>query len=235
MTDFSQTNCWLNIDKPIAMSSARAVAIVKRLTKAKKVGHGGTLDPFASGILPIALNKATKTAESMMQKPKKYLFTIKWGEFRDTDDIEGKVERSSEKRPTNSELIFALQKFIGKIKQKPSKFSAIKINGKRAYDLARSGIEFEMKLREVEIFSLKLISNSADSCVIEAKCSKGTYIRTLARDICESLGVCGFVSVLTRLEVGEFLYKNKISLEKLKNITKLGGVVLDGSLFHINP
>lgn len=232
--DLSQINCWLNIDKPIAMSSARAVAIVKRLTKAKKVGHGGTLDPFASGILPIALNKATKTAESMMQAPKKYRFTIKWGEFRDTDDIEGKVEASSDARPTTSQLIAILQKFVGKIKQKPSKFSAIKINGERAYDLARAGIEFEMKMREVEIFSLKLISNSDECCVIEATCSKGTYVRTLSRDICESLGVCGFVSVLTRLEVGEFLYKNKISLEKLKNMVKFETVVLlDGSLFHI--
>ena len=231
--DFSTLNCWLNIDKPLEMSSARAVAIVKRLTKAKKVGHGGTLDPMATGILPIALNKATKTSENMMSARKKYAFTIKWGEMRDTDDAEGAVEAVSAIRPATAQLISVLPQFIGKIQQKPSRFSAIKINGKRAYDLARDGAQFEIKSREIEIFSLKMLQNTQDFCTIEVDCSKGTYVRSLSRDIALELGACGYVSSLTRLQVGQFLYKNKISLEKLKNIVMMGGDVLDGSLFHI--
>jgi tRNA pseudouridine55 synthase len=228
--NFTTQNYWINLEKPAGISSAKAVAIVKRLTRAKKVGHGGTLDPFADGILPIAVNRATKTAESMMQARKKYSFRIQWGEFRDSDDIEGKVEQSSTARPQTAEIIAILPQFMGKTKQTPSKFSAIKINGERAYNLAREGIAFEMKLREVEIFSLKLISNNQDFCEIEVACSKGTYVRTLARDIATKLGVCGFVSQLTRLEVGDFIYENKISLERLKNMVNFNEKFLDGSL-----
>lgn len=175
--NFATESYWLNIDKPIGSSSARAVAIVKRLVKAKKVGHGGTLDPFADGILPIAVNKATKTAEKMMAAHKKYRFRIKWGEFRDTDDVEGKVEESSEARPSTAQLVEILPQFVGKIQQVPSRFSAIKINGQRAYDLARKDVVFEMKSREVQVFSLKLISNCTEFCEIEIECSKGTYVR----------------------------------------------------------
>lgn len=228
--NFATENYWLNIDKPIGISSARAVAIVKRLTKAKKVGHGGTLDPFADGILPIAVNKATKTAEAMMAARKQYRFRIQWGEFRDTDDVEGQVEESSAVRPSSAELIAILPQFVGKIQQTPSKFSAIKINGQRAYDLARDGVAFEMKSREIEIFSLKLLSNNQDFCEIEIECSKGTYVRSLARAIAQKLQACGYVSKLTRLQVGRFLYQNKISLETLKNITRFDGTLLDGSL-----
>ncbi len=228
--NFATQNYWLNIDKPIGSSSARVVAIVKRMTGAKKVGHGGTLDPFADGVLPIAVNKATKTAEQMMAAQKKYRFQIKWGEFRDTDDVEGKVEQSSDARPSTDELIAILPQFMGKITQVPSKFSAIKINGKRAYELAREGIQFEMKSRQVEIFSLNLISNSEEFCEIEVECSKGLYVRTLSRDIATKLGVCGFVSRLTRLSVGQFIYENKISLERLKNAINLEEQLLDGSL-----
>lgn len=229
--NFATENYWLNIDKPIGYSSAKAVAIVKRLTRAKKVGHGGTLDPFADGVLPIAVNKATKTAEKMMAASKKYSFCIKWGEFRDTDDIEGKVEESSEARPDTASIIAILPQFTGKIKQTPSRFSAIKIDGQRAYDLARRNIEFEMKSREIEIFSLKLIRNNAEFCEIEVKCGKGTYVRSLSREICKKLAVCGYVSQLRRLEVGKFCYQRKISLEKLKNMVSFDGAVLrDGSL-----
>ncbi len=230
MINFATDNYWLNLDKPVGISSARAVAIVKRLTGAKKVGHGGTLDPFADGILPIAVNKATKTAEAMMATRKKYNFRIQWGEFRDTDDIEGKVEESSAARPSTAQLAVILSQLTGKIQQTPSRFSAIKIDGKRAYELAREGKVFEMKLREIEIFSIKLISNSSEFCEIEVACSKGTYIRSLARDIAKKLQVCGFVSKLTRLEVGQFRYENKISLETLKNAVKFNGTLLDGSL-----
>lgn len=230
-------SCWLNIDKPIGITSARAVAIVKRLTGAKKVGHGGTLDPFASGILPIAINKATKTSEHLMMARKKYLFHIKWGEFRDTDDIEGKIVESSAVRPSTAEIISALPFFIGKIQQVPSRFSAIKINGKRAYELARQDVVFEMKSREVEIFSLKLISNNAEFAEFEVECSKGTYIRTLSADICRKIrsqgSVCGFVSKLTRLRVGKFSYDKTISLDLLKMVVTYGVRFVDGSLLSL--
>lgn len=219
MLDLSTQNIWLNIDKPIGYSSAKVVAIVKKLTKAKKVGHGGTLDPFASGVLPVALNKATKTCDYIMNDHKKYGFTISWGEFRDTDDIEGKIIKTSEVRPKKEEIIAILPKFIGKIKQVPSKFSAIKINGQRAYELARKDVEFEMKERQIEIFSLNLIKSDEFCAEFEVECSKGTYIRSLARDISLKLGACGYVSRLIRLKVGKFLHKNTISLEILKNLS----------------
>lgn len=230
MQNFSEQNLWLNIDKPIGYSSAKTVAIVKKITRAKKVGHGGTLDPFASGILPIALNKATKTSETLMNAKKKYFFRISWGEFRDTDDVEGVVEESNNKRPSTAEVISVLYNFIGKIFQTPSRFSAIKINGKRAYELARNNIEFEMKQREVEISSLKLISNSDDFAEFEVECSKGTYVRSLAREIAKRLNVCGYVSKLTRLRVGKFSYNNRISLDELKLVATYGGRFSDGSL-----
>lgn len=228
--DFKADAIWLNIDKPIGYSSAKAVAIVKRITGSKKVGHGGTLDPFATGILPIALNKATKTSEHLMNARKKYSFTISWGEFRDTDDVEGKVTQLSEVRPTNAQIISVLPSFVGKIQQTPSRFSAIKINGRRAYELARKNIEFEMKSREVELFLVKFISNNSEFAEFEIECSKGTYVRSLARDICIKVGACGYVSTLTRLSVGKFRYEKRISLDALKHAITYGGRLLDGSL-----
>lgn len=229
--DFKTDPIWLNIDKPIGYSSAKAVAIVKRITGSKKVGHGGTLDPFASGILPIAINKATKTSEQMMNCEKKYFFRISWGQFRDSDDIEGNIIEQSDARPTNAQIIQAIPSFIGKIQQKPSPFSAIKINGKRAYELARKNIKFEIKSREIEIFAFKLISNNENFAEFEVRCSKGTYIRSLARDLSKIMGVCGYVSVLTRLTVGNFDYKNRISLDLLKDKVTYNSRFLDGSLF----
>lgn len=234
MQNLSQKNCWLNINKPVGYSSAKVVAIVKRITGAKKVGHAGTLDPFASGVLPIALNKATKTAQYIADARKKYLFRITFGEFRDTDDIEGKVVESSLVRPRTLEIISILPHFLGKIKQIPSRFSAIKIDGKRAYELARQEIDFEIKEREVEIFSLKLISNNLEFAEFEVECSKGTYVRSLARDICKKIKVCGYVSVLTRLQVGNFYYDSGISLDLLKSVTTYGGRFLDGSLLCLH-
>jgi tRNA pseudouridine55 synthase len=230
MLDLSTQNLWLNIDKPIGFSSAKVVAIIKRFTKAKKVGHGGTLDPFASGVLPVALNKATKTSDSWMAARKKYAFQITWGEFRDTDDVEGKCTESSSKRPTTSEIISALIFFSGRVTQIPSRFSAIRINGKRAYELARQDIQFAMPPREIEIFSLKLISNTDEFCEIEIECSKGTYVRTLARDLATRLGVCGYVSKLTRLQVGKFLYEKRISLDELKLASIYATPFFDGLL-----
>lgn len=234
MQSLFQKNLWLNINKPLGYSSAKVVAIVKRITGAKKVGHAGTLDPFASGVLPIALNKATKTCQYIADERKKYFFRITFGEFRDTDDLEGKVIESSLVRPNTEEIISVLPHFLGKIKQTPSRFSAIKIDGQRAYELARKDVDFEMKQREVEIFSLKLISNSGDFAEFEAECSKGTYIRSLARDICKKISVCGHVSVLTRLMVGKFLYQKTISLDLLKLVTTYGGRFHDGSLLCLH-
>jgi tRNA pseudouridine55 synthase len=233
MINFSSENLWLNIDKPLGFSSAKVVAIIKRNTGAKKVGHGGTLDPFASGVLPVALNKATKTAEKLMAARKKYFFRISFGEFRDTDDVEGKCTETSHARPSTAQIISALPKFSGKIKQTPSRFSAIKINGKRAYELARQDIQFEMPSREIEIFSIKLISNCAEFCDLEIECSKGTYVRTFARDLCSKLGVCGYVSKLTRLQVGKFIYQKRISLDDLKMSSIYGGRFFDGSLLSM--
>jgi len=204
-------NCWLNINKPVGFSSAKVVAIVKRLTKAKKVGHGGTLDPFASGVLPVALNKATKTSQNMMDATKQYAFTITFGEFRDTDDCEGKVIATSSNRASAWQIIQILPKFVGKITQQPSKFSALKINGKRAYKLARAGVEFTTPSREIIIFSLQMLSYEVDSASFVVECSKGTYVRTLAYDICCALNVCGFVSQLTRTKVGDFLLTESIN------------------------
>lgn len=231
--NITSQNCWLNIDKPLTYSSAKVVAIVKKITKAKKVGHGGTLDPFASGALPIALNKATKTCDYIMNAPKKYGFTITWGEFRDTDDVEGKVTESSTARPSTAAIKNALPFFTGKIKQTPSRFSAIKINGQRAYDLARQDIEFEIKEREIEIFSLELISNNENFAEFIVECSKGTYVRSLGRDLCKKMAVCGYISKLTRLKVGKFLYEKTISLEMLKTIVDNAQSFFDGSLLSL--
>jgi tRNA pseudouridine55 synthase len=196
------------------------------------VGHGGTLDPNATGLLVVAIGRDDTSKLGYISKntTKIYLAEIMLGEKRDTDDIEGKVEESSTARPNTSEIIAILPQFVGKIKQTPSRFSAIKIDGQRAYDLARQNIAFEMKMREIEIFSLKLLQNNNEFCEIEVECSKGTYVRTLARDICKKLAVCGYVCQLRRLKVGKFCYQDKISLEKLKNIITFGGAVCDGSL-----
>jgi len=209
-------NLWLNINKKAGMSSAKLVTIIKNITKAKKVGHGGTLDPFAVGVLPVALNKATKTSQEMMDSKKQYIFYIKWGEFRNSDDIDGDIIESSAARPSNNNLLTSALNFIGEIEQTPSKFSAIKINGKRAYDLARKNIDFDMPSRLVKIFSLNIIKNSSDGALIKIECSKGTYVRSLARDICLKNGVCGYVSFLKRSVVGEFDMTNTISLDLLK-------------------
>jgi tRNA pseudouridine55 synthase len=216
MNYFHNKDIWLNIYKPPLITSARVVSIVKRLTKAKKVGHGGTLDPFATGVLPIALNKATKTSQEMMNATKKYIFKIKWGEFRDTDDIEGVVTERSEARPSSNDLICSALSFVGQIEQTPSKFSAIKIDGQRAYELARKNIDFSIPSRIVNIYSLNILFNSKDYALFEVECSKGTYIRSLARDICLKNNVCGYVSCLKRTRVGKFDIDATISLDLLK-------------------
>ena len=202
-----EQNLWLNVNKPAGISSAKVVAIVKKITKAKKVGHGGTLDPFACGVLPIALNKATKTSGKLMAMRKKYSFRITFGEFRDTDDINGKCVESSVARPKAEQIISSLPFFIGKILQSPSRFSSVKVNGKRAYNLARREIPFEILPREVEIFSLKLITSNQNYAELEMECGKGTYVRSLARDLCKRVGVCGYCFRINSSSCWRFLLR----------------------------
>lgn len=217
MSFLKDKNLWLNIYKPTEISSAKAVSIIKKWTKAKKVGHGGTLDVMADGILPIAINRATKTSNEMMATRKKYFFRIKWGESTASDDVEGEVIASSDKRPKSYEVATVLPSFLGEIEQYPSKFSAIMIDGVRAYELARKGEDFEMKSRNVTVFAIKMLENNQNYADFEAYCSKGTYVRSLARDICQKLGVCGHVVKLTRLAVGDFKIEKAINLRKFKN------------------
>jgi tRNA pseudouridine55 synthase len=206
-------NGWLIINKPVGVNSTRVVSIIKRYFNAKKVGHAGTLDPLANGVLPIALGEATKTINYMMDSDKEYRFTVKWGEETSTCDREGEVVATSDKIPTNEEILAILPEFTGEIDQIPPVYSAIKINGKRAYDLARSGQEVEMKSRKVRVYDLKLI----DTSTFLVKCGKGTYIRSMARDIALKLGTKGHVTTLTRTKVGKFSIEDAILLETFEN------------------
>jgi tRNA pseudouridine55 synthase len=209
---------WLVIDKPYNMGSTKVVGKCRFLTKAQKVGHAGTLDPLATGILPIAFGEATKTIPFMMDAKKTYRFTVTWGEERTTDDIEGDVIETSGIRPTQDQILKALPDFIGVIKQRPPIFSAIKIDGKRAYDLARAGEAVEMKEREVEVFDLKLLESDLQSATFEMECSKGTYVRSIGRDLARKLGTLGYISMLRRTKVGTFDESDTISLEKLEEL-----------------
>ena len=208
---------WVILDKPVGMTSTHAVAIIKRLFTAKRAGHAGTLDPLASGCLPLALGEATKTVPFVMDGRKRYRFTVRWGEERDTDDAEGKVVGTSEARPGAEAITACLPAFTGTIEQVPPKFSAIKIEGERAYDLARDGQEVVLEARPVEIHDLALMATpDADTAVFEAECGKGTYVRALARDLGRLLGCFGHVSALRRTMVGPFGETDMISLEQLE-------------------
>jgi len=209
---------WLVIDKPYNMGSTKVVGKCRFLTKAQKVGHAGTLDPLATGLLPIAFGEATKTIPFIMDAKKTYRFTVTWGEERTTDDIEGDVIETSEIRPTQDQILKAFPDFIGVIKQRPPIFSAIKIDGKRAYDLARAGEAVEMKEREVEVFDLKLLESDLQSATFEMECSKGTYVRSIGRDLARKLGTLGYISMLRRTKVGAFDESDTISLEKLEEL-----------------
>ena len=214
-----EINGWLNIDKPYGFSSAKVVAIVKKLLKAKKVGHGGTLDPLASGVLPICINKATKTTEKTMIFSKEYFFNITFGEERTTADAEGEIIKTSNIIPTENEIKNILNNFIGEIQQTPPIYSAIKVNGKRAYDLARNNQNVELQARLVKVFELNFLGfENEKTAKFSVKCGKGFYIRSLAVDISKALNTVGYVSYLRRTEVGIFNKDNMITLEKLKTI-----------------
>lgn len=219
MSDFKQIHGWLNIYKPLGITSAQVVGEIRRaLGKKQKTGHAGTLDPLASGVLPIALGEATKTVFAMMDARKTYGFTATWGEARDTDDAEGKVIESSPNRPTEDQIRAILPQFTGRISQTPPAYSAIKVDGERAYDLARAGEEVTLKAREIDVYSIEIKEFNSDSCAFETACGKGTYIRSLARDMARALGTCGYVSRLERLRVGPFSAENAISLDLLKEL-----------------
>ena len=210
---------WLNIDKPYGMSSAQAVGKVKKLLHPTKIGHAGTLDPLATGVLPLALGEATKTVNYAMNTTKIYQFTLAFGEQTNTDDAEGEVIATSDILPSEKAIKTTISTFIGDIEQTPPAFSAIKIDGKRAYERARAGEDVKMKSRIITIEHLELLTME-DEChaTFEVICSKGTYIRSLARDIAVSLGTVGHVSMLRRTGVGKALEKNIILLEKLEEI-----------------
>ena len=208
---------WVVLDKPLGLGSTQAVGKVRWLFAAEKAGHGGTLDPLATGVLPIALGEATKTVPFIMDGHKEYRFTLRFGEARATDDGEGDVTATSDVRPIDEAIRTALGRFIGDIEQMPPAFSALKIGGQRAYDLARAGEPVELKPRTVTIDRLELLARpDADHADFVVGCGKGTYIRSLGRDLARALGTVGHLSALRRTAVGPFREEAAISLPKLE-------------------
>ena len=211
-------NGWVILNKPLGMTSTQASTAVRRICGMKKAGHAGTLDPLASGVLPIALGEATKSIPFMVNCKKAYAFRVIWGESRTTEDAEGEVVERSDHRPTGSEILAILPQFVGDITQIPPRYSAIKIQGRRAYDLARAGQVVEMPSRLVKIHELKLIQATQDWADIVVTCGEGTYVRSLARDIAQALGTCGYVGLLERTQVGPFSIKQSILLDNLREM-----------------
>ncbi len=210
---------WIILDKPYDFGSTQAVGKLKWLFQAQKVGHAGTLDPLATGMLPIAFGAATKTVNYVMDGMKSYRFTVRWGEETNTDDVEGEVIQTSPIRPTKQQINAALSQFVGEIEQTPPTFSAIKIAGQRAYDLARAGEEVVVKTRIVFIERLQLVNQiDADHAEFELECGKGTYVRALARDLGRILGTCGHVSELRRTAVLPFGEADLVTLETLTEL-----------------
>ncbi len=212
-------NGWLVIDKAPGMTSTQVVAEVKRLTQAQKVGHGGTLDPLATGVLPIAMGEATKTVAYVMDAAKAYDFTLRFGEARDTDDAAGTVVATSDLRPSEAEIRAALPHFIGLIQQVPPQYAAVKIQGERAYDIARRGETVELAPREIRIDELELTGHpDADHATFRMRSGKGAYVRSIARDLGRMLGCHAHVAALRRTEVGAFRAEDAISLDSLARI-----------------
>jgi len=219
----STVHGWLVLDKPKGLTSTQALGKARRFMGGKKVGHGGTLDPLATGILPLAFGEATKLIPYIVDGDKEYEFTIHLGEQRDTDDAEGKIIATSDKRPTEKEIQTALPNFVGTISQTPPAFSAIKIQGERAYDIARGGGTPELVARPVEIYELELTNlPDANQAIFRVRCGKGMYVRSLARDLAQKLGTYGYISQLRRTKVGPFNLNNAISLEKLEELGHKG-------------
>ncbi|MFN7108154.1 MAG: tRNA pseudouridine(55) synthase TruB [Brevundimonas sp.] len=214
---------WVCLDKPFEMGSTEAVSRIRRLFNAQKAGHAGTLDPLASGILPIALGEATKTVPMMMEAQKVYRFTINWGVSTDSVDREGEIIGRSDVRPTVDQVKAALPAFVGEIDQTPPRFSAIKVDGARAYDLARDGVEFELQARRVTIHSAEVsYAPDADHVELTIRTGKGVYVRSLARDLAVVLGAEGHVSALRRELVGPFSTQNAVTLDSLEEMVHRG-------------
>ncbi|MBV1707912.1 MAG: tRNA pseudouridine(55) synthase TruB [Hyphomicrobiales bacterium] len=211
-----EVNGWVVLDKPAFTTSTSAVSRLKFLFNAKKAGHAGTLDPLATGILPIAFGEATKTVPFVQDGEKAYRFTIAWGAETSSDDAEGEVTATSDMRPSAAQVEALLPRFIGEITQIPPAFSAIKIGGERAYDLARSGAVLDMPPRQVTIHALRLVHADAGSATLEAECGKGTYVRAIARDLGRALGCYGHVIALRRTRVGPFLERDAVTFEALE-------------------
>ena len=214
---------WVNLDKAYDLGSTNAVSRVRWLFDAQKAGHAGTLDPLATGILPIALGEATKTVPFLVDADKAYRFTIAWGRATTTLDREGEVVAQSDVRPTQAEVEAVLPQFVGEIDQVPPIYSAIKIDGERAYDLARAGEVVEMESRKVTVHSARISElqsapGDPDYITLEIECGKGTYVRAIVRDLAETLGACGHVSDLRRTRVGRFTEENAVTLEFLENL-----------------
>ncbi|MBA3999053.1 tRNA pseudouridine(55) synthase TruB [Brevundimonas sp.] len=221
---------WVNLDKPIELGSTEAVSRIRRLFNAQKAGHAGTLDPLASGVLPIALGEATKTVPFLMDAEKVYRFTIRWGVSTASVDREGAVTARSDVRPSVEAVKAALPAFSGEIQQVPPIFSAIRVDGQRAYDLAREGVEVELKARPVTVHEIA-VSDSPDGDHVEitARTGKGVYVRSLARDLAVMLGAEGHVSALRRERVGPFTAENAVTLEMLEDLA-YRGAALEGLL-----
>jgi tRNA pseudouridine55 synthase len=214
---------WLVLDKPAGMTSTQAVGAVRRLFDARKAGHAGTLDPLATGVLPIAFGEATKTMPYAVDGTKHYRFTVRWGAATDTDDAEGTIVATSELRPAREAIEALLPGFTGEIMQTPPAFSAIKIDGARAYDLAREGEAVELEPRPVLIESLVLLDAPApDTAVFEARCGKGTYVRALARDMGKLLGCLGHLTALRRTRVSPFAEAQALTMPALQAAAEIG-------------
>lgn len=222
-------NGWIIVDKPAGITSTRVGGLIKRLCKTKSLGHVGTLDPFATGLLPLALGEATKVIPYVKTDMKEYEFDLKFGEARDTCDLEGVVVATSAHRPTAESIQQALAAFRGQISQTPPIYSAIRVNGERAYALARQGIIPNLKARQVTIYELELLAVFADVARLRVVCSTGTYIRTLGQDLSLALGTVGHLTALRRTKVGKFTLTDSFPLDKLQeeaHITSISSCVL---------
>jgi tRNA pseudouridine55 synthase len=224
-----EVNGWVNLDKPVGVTSTQAVGRLKYLFNARKAGHAGTLDPLASGVLPVAFGEATKTVPIVQEGAKAYRFRVRWGEESATDDAEGAIVARSDRRPAPAEIEALLPRFVGLVQQTPPTFSAIKIDGARAYDLARVGESFEIASRPITVYRLALMSADADAAVLEAECGKGAYVRAIARDLGRALGCYGHVIELRRTRVGPFDAGSAVPLDRLPD----DGQLMAGAMLPI--
>jgi tRNA pseudouridine55 synthase len=217
---------WVVLDKPVGLTSTQAVSRLKRIYNAQKAGHAGTLDPLASGILPVAFGEATKTVPFVQDGEKAYRFTVKWGAETNTDDSDGEIARTSAKRPERAEIERLTPQFLGDILQTPPQFSAIKIGGERAYDLAREGERVDLKARAVTIHSLTIEAFSPEETVFYMECGKGAYVRAVARDLGRLMDCYGHVTALRRTRVGPFVEEDSYTLDEIEGQGMAGEALL---------